>query len=140
MCYLCGSAKTQHAEHLVARSTGGPDAWANMGGACGPCNIAKGARRLKLNPEQKKRWDEQQAAFRAAWERVDPNVVSAELVRLFQADHENIDHLDADRLASALGAYIAFNIAGEDDLPFEATTLDDLIVLVFKRGALGVRF
>jgi 5-methylcytosine-specific restriction endonuclease McrA len=139
MCYLCGTAKTEHAEHLVARAAGGPDTWANMGGACCRCNVAKGARPVKLNLEQQKRWDGQQAVFRAAWERVDPNVVSAELVRLVTADREDVDRLDADRLASALSSYIGFNILGED-VPFEATTLDDLIVLVFDHGALGVRF
>jgi hypothetical protein len=46
-CSYCGTAinaHTGHADHVVPRSRGGPDALQNLATACRPCNLSKGAR------------------------------------------------------------------------------------------------
>lgn len=48
-CFSCGREATT-ADHIIARSKGGPDALWNLRAACLPCNSSKGDRELvRLN-------------------------------------------------------------------------------------------
>lgn len=132
-CYLCGQAKTEHAEHLVARSAGGRETWSNVGGACARCNITKGVRSVRLTAEQQQRWDQQQARFRAAWRRVNPEAVSAELARLFMIRRESFGEVTEDELIAALTEFIEYNITG-GEVPFEVVSVDGVMVLAFESG------
>lgn len=80
-CYLCGSAPTEHAEHVMPRTGGGADTWTNIAGACAPCNMRKGGTQLALTSAQAARLAEHQAAYWAAWSRATPDVVAPELLR-----------------------------------------------------------
>lgn len=50
-CHLCGRALDRgawHLDHVLPLARGGPDVLANVAPACPPCNMAKGARVVKL--------------------------------------------------------------------------------------------
>lgn len=52
-CAYCGRSPPEvvlHADHVVPRSDGGPDAAENLITACADCNLGKGARRLDSPP------------------------------------------------------------------------------------------
>jgi hypothetical protein len=84
-CYLCGTARTEHVEHVIPRNGGGGDQWSNIGGACAPCNQAKSDRLLQLTKPQQDRLNQHQAAYRSAWSRVTPEAVASEVLRLVYA-------------------------------------------------------
>jgi hypothetical protein len=84
-CYLCGTAPTEHVEHVVPKSRGGGDQWSNIGGACAPCNRAKSNRLLQLTKPQQDRFDQHQTAYRAAWSRVTHEAAASEILRLVYA-------------------------------------------------------
>jgi len=46
VCPYCGASGATHVDHIVPRSDGGTDDLSNLILACGPCNFAKGGRRL----------------------------------------------------------------------------------------------
>ncbi|HEX3781963.1 MAG TPA: HNH endonuclease [Pseudonocardiaceae bacterium] len=127
-CYLCGTAKTEHAEHLVPRALGGPDTWTNMGGACAPCNRTKRALAITLDPIQQQRWDDQQATYRAAWSRITADLVAAELATITTA------------ASGPFGSHQEFAAAVEEHASdwshedFEAIDLDDAVVIIFDAG------
>lgn len=62
ICYLCGENPGEVAEHVFPRAKGGSDTWANLGSACGACNLRKGDRILDPTDEQRERLARQQAA------------------------------------------------------------------------------
>lgn len=75
VCYLCGTASTEEAEHVHPRRWAGLDAWSNMAGACIRCNRLKRDRIGHLTAEQITRAAEHQTAFRAVHGLVDDALV-----------------------------------------------------------------
>lgn len=51
LCHWCQSRTSEHVDHIVSRAHGGNDARENLVGACGPCNLARGAGRIRVNRE-----------------------------------------------------------------------------------------
>lgn len=45
-CQYCGARGEMTFDHVIPRSKGGRTTWENVVAACGPCNLAKGARTL----------------------------------------------------------------------------------------------
>ena len=74
VCYLCGAAPSEHADHDVPKSAGGSDHWSNIGAACELCNLSKGAGVVTLTDDQARRLAKQHAAFRAAANRLTDRV------------------------------------------------------------------
>ena len=76
VCYLCGEAHTKHAEHVIAHTRQGTDLWSNIGGACARCNTSKGNRDHRLTDDEQSRLDAHQQAFRNAFDRISPVLVT----------------------------------------------------------------
>ncbi len=69
VCYLCGVEPSRDVEHIVPASLGGADEWGNLGAACSPCNSRKGVKLDMVRGDALARLKEQQAAYRASFER-----------------------------------------------------------------------
>ena len=65
VCYLCGIAPPDEADHIFPRSRGGSAHWSNIGAACWRCNLSKGDRVIELSEEQVGRLRVQHEAIRA---------------------------------------------------------------------------
>jgi hypothetical protein len=74
MCYLCDEEPTAHAEHISPQIGGGDNRLLNLGGACMPCNLAKGDRAIDFDDDQERRLAEQQAAIGSALISIDVDV------------------------------------------------------------------
>lgn len=76
-CYLCGVEPSRDVEHVVPRALGGHDEWGNIGAACSVCNSIKGARIDAVDGPAIERLAVQEAAYKAAFERVRGSATSA---------------------------------------------------------------
>lgn len=130
MCYLCGAAKTQHAEHVYPLALGGRDTWGNIGGACAPCNLSKGDTSPLLTEGQWVRWSQQQDAYRLAWLRISPEAVGQRLLRL--AASPTWDYLppDMDEVTEA----IEDTLDMMTEIPFTVSNDDTTITVLFPTG------
>jgi hypothetical protein len=102
-CYLCGEARSEHADHVVPKSKGGSDHWSNIGAACAKCNISKYDTE-GITPEQQERLEAQHRAMREAYDRLTMDawldvfhVEVAEMVEDiddgFEYDHAELEEL-----------------------------------------------
>ena len=129
-CYLCGTAPTTQAEHVEPRHHGGADTWGNVGGACQPCNRHKWHRPTVLTPQQRERWASQQAAYRAAYDRVTPDLVAAALAtraasQLTLQSEDPLEYL-VEAIEDELPAWT--------DLPVEVAASGSQVVVTFQTG------
>lgn len=134
-CYLCGAADTEHVEHIRPRADGGIDSWENVAGACRHCNLVKGGRRLALTDDQSARLAVQHAAFRAAWQRVTPDVaIEALAIRaLSPSPHKN------PRIAQGRALRVMCELLFGAGVPIDqgASWLERALTLTHERGWLA---
>lgn len=131
-CYLCGAAKTEHADHVTPRYHGGVDTWDNIGGACQPCNRTKWHRPRTLTTQQDTRLAQQQAAYRAAYSRTTPDIVAKQLLIEVRSETWDILPPDTCEVAEAIEDHLQSWI--DDDYHVDLNDGRD-IVITFESGA-----
>lgn len=138
ICYLCGVANTTDIEHVISRHRGGPDTWANIAGACQPCNRRKWHQLIRLTPDQQRRWAGQQATYQAAHGRATVELVSAEYARrtLNDMDLDDGETPDIEWFAEAAADQLETWV-DPDETPVTVTVDADHALINFT--ATGVR-
>jgi hypothetical protein len=96
VCYLCGVAPSEHAEHVHPRRRGGLDLWCNMAGACAACNWRKGVQLDHLTADQAARAAKQQTKFRGVFERITDRLVIEGLAARGRRRRRRYDHPELD--------------------------------------------
>lgn len=114
ICYLCGAAPSEHADHVNPRELDGPDTWSNLGGVCAHCNYVKGPRKIELTGAQRERLERQKTAIRQAFEELLQNPLDfwaayfefeiEDAVALLEEEHiEDPQYVDREVVSYAMG-------------------------------------